>query len=364
MMTNKRIIISGGGTGGHIFPAIAIADALKQRWPDVDLLFVGASNRMEMQKVPAAGYRIKGLWISGLQRRLTIKNLLFPLKLVVSLIQSYVVLLKFKPDFALGTGGFASGPLLYAATQRNIPSLIQEQNSFPGITNKFLSKRVELICVAYKNMTRFFPESKLVFTGNPVRKNLTVQIDSVQSKTSYGFNPSAPVLFIVGGSLGSKRINELIQDKILFFKESNYQILWQCGELYSAQYGIYDNGASIRVVDFIKDMSSAYAAADVIISRAGALAVSELCLIAKPVIFIPSPNVAEDHQTKNAQSLVAEGAALMIEERKLDSEFERQFLNLISDTELQRNLSANMKKLAKADAAERIVDEIEKLLAR
>ncbi len=364
MMTNKRIIISGGGTGGHIFPAIAVADALKLRWPDVDLLFVGASDRMEMQKVPAAGYPIKGLWISGLQRRLTLKNLLFPLKLVVSLIQSYVVLLKFKPDFALGTGGFASGPLLFAATQKNIPSLIQEQNAFPGITNKFLSKRVQLICVAHKDMTRFFPESKLVFTGNPIRKNLTEQIDSGQSKQSYGFNPSVPVLLVVGGSLGSKRINELIHDKILFFKESNYQLLWQCGELYCAQYSKYDNGANIRVVDFIKDMSSAYAAADVIISRAGALAVSELCLIAKPVIFIPSPNVAEDHQTKNAQSLVVEGAALMIEEPKLEDEFERQFLNLISDTEMQRNLSVNMKKLAKADAAERIVDEIEKLLTR
>jgi UDP-N-acetylglucosamine--N-acetylmuramyl-(pentapeptide) pyrophosphoryl-undecaprenol N-acetylglucosamine transferase len=361
-MTNKRIIISGGGTGGHIFPAIAIADALKQRWPDVDLLFVGASDRMEMQKVPAAGYRIKGLWISGLQRRLTLKNLLFPLKLVVSLMQSFIVLLRFKPDFAVGTGGFASGPLLYVATQKNIPSLIQEQNSFPGITNKFLAKRVQSICVAYQHMARYFPVSKLVLTGNPIRKNLTVQTDSTQSKLSFGFNPSAPVLLIVGGSLGAKRINELIQDKILFFKESNYQILWQCGELYHSQYRIYDNGSNICVADFIKDMSVAYAAADVIISRAGALAVSELCLVAKPVIFIPSPNVAEDHQTKNAQSLVEAEAALMIKERDLDSEFEKEFLNLISDAERQKNFSANMKKLAKTDAAERIVDEIEKLL--
>mgnify|MGYP000324083185 CR=1 FL=1 len=361
-MTLKKIIISGGGTGGHIFPAIAIADALQQRWPDVDVLFVGASNRMEMQKVPAVGYRIKGLWVSGLQRRLTVKNLLFPVKLMVSLVQSLIVLLQFKPDVAIGTGGFASGPLLFVATLKNMPSLIQEQNSFPGITNKFLANRVNAICVAYPKMDRFFPKSKVLFTGNPIRKNLTVASDPAQSKINFGFDPSAPVLLVLGGSLGAKRINELLQDKALFIKESNYQILWQCGELYYSQYQLYSNGSNIRVVDFIKDMGQAYAAADIIISRAGALAVSELCVVGKPVIFIPSPNVAEDHQTKNAQSLVDAGAAMMIKEKDLATQFEPSFHQLISDVELQNTLRLNMKKLAKTDAAERIVDAIEKLV--
>lgn len=361
-MTKQKIIISGGGTGGHIFPAVAIADAFKKRWADVDVLFVGASDRMEMQKVPAAGYPIRGLWISGLQRRLTVKNLLFPIKLIVSLVQSWIIVLRFKPDFAVGTGGFASGPLLFVATLMGVPSLIQEQNSFPGITNKFLASRVKSICVAYANMERFFPSSKMKFTGNPIRQNLTVMADTAESKRKYGFDPSLPVLLVVGGSLGAKRINELIVDKKSCIESSNYQILWQCGELYYDRYQILDNGKSIRVVDFIKDMSIAYAAADIIISRAGAIAVSELCVVAKPVIFIPSPNVAEDHQTKNAQSLVDTEAAVMIVEPNLDAEFETVFESLVVDKKRQEMLCINMRKLAITDAAERIVDEIENLL--
>ncbi|MFB9051472.1 undecaprenyldiphospho-muramoylpentapeptide beta-N-acetylglucosaminyltransferase [Formosa undariae] len=363
MSKKYHIILSGGGTGGHIYPAIAIANELKQRFPDAQFLFVGAKDRMEMEKVPQAGFDIKGLWISGIQRELTLKNLMFPFKLISSLFGARKIIKKFKPDVVIGTGGFASGPLLQMASGKGIPSLIQEQNSFPGITNKLLSKKVQKICVAYDGLERFFPEHKIIKTGNPVRQDLLdIQSKTEEAKAFFKLVPEKKTLLILGGSLGSRRINELIEKEIDYLQTRNVQIIWQCGKLYYDKYKINSHTKNVQVHAYLNNMDFAYAAADVIISRAGASSVSELCIVGKPVIFIPSPNVAEDHQTKNAMAVVKEDAAILIQEQDLDVDFENKFSQLIESKEKQHALGENIKKLALVNATKDIADEVEKLL--
>lgn len=362
-MKKLKFILSGGGTGGHIYPAIAIANELKSRFPSAEFLFVGAQDKMEMQKVPQSGYSIEGLWIAGLQRKLTLQNAMFPLKLVNSLWKSRKIIKKFKPDVVIGTGGFASGPLLQVANSLNIPTVIQEQNSYPGITNKLLSKKANAICVAYENLERFFPKDKIVFTGNPVRQDI-LDIDSKRSEALSYFNldENKKTLLIIGGSLGARRINQLIAKELDFLRNNNLQIFWQCGNLYMADYKHFSEIENVQVVSFIDRMDLIYAAADFVISRAGASSVSELCLVGKPTIFIPSPNVAEDHQTKNAKAIVDKNGALLIKESELDEKFESVFNKLIHDENLQKSLSENMKKLAKPNATKDIVEQIVKLI--
>ncbi len=362
-MSNYKFILSGGGTGGHIYPAIAIANELKSRYPDAEFLFVGASDRMEMDKVPQAGYKIEGLWISGIQRKLTLKNLMFPFKLMTSLLRSRKIIKTFKPDVVIGTGGFASGPLLQMATSKGIPSLIQEQNSYPGITNKLLGKKVDTICVAYDGLEKFFPKEKLKLTGNPIRKDLlAVKGKHIEGKDVFKLIHSKHTLLVLGGSLGARRINELIEANLAFFEEQNVQLIWQCGKLYYDRYKQHNDLKYVQVHAFLNNMDMAYAAADVIISRAGAISVSELCIVGKPTIFIPSPNVAEDHQTKNAQAVADKNAAILIKESDLDSDFQNHFSELISNEEKQSELSTNIETLALVNATNAIVDEVEKLL--
>lgn len=364
-MKKLKFILSGGGTGGHIYPAIAIANELKSRFPDAEFLFVGAKDKMEMQKVPQAGYKIIGLWIAGLQRRLTFDNTLFPIKLLSSLLKSRTIISDFKPDVVIGTGGFASGPLLQVAAIAGIPTVIQEQNSFPGITNKLLSKRANKICVAYENLERFFPKGKMILTGNPIRQDL-IDIESKRAEAIQYFNLDAnkKTLLVLGGSLGARRINQLIAKEILAFSAQNVQVIWQCGKLYFEEYKHFSDNENIQVLSFIDRMDLVYAAADIVISRAGASSVSELCVVGKPVIFIPSPNVSEDHQTKNALAIVEKNGALMIKENELDTQFNTVFNNLLSNENLQKELSENIKKLAKVNATKDIVDEIVKLLGK
>lgn len=360
-----KIILSGGGTGGHIYPAIAIANELKARHPKAELLFVGAKDRMEMEMVPKAGYKIIGLWISGIQRKLTIKNLMFPFKLISSLWKARKIIKNFKPDVSIGTGGFASGPLLKVATSLGIPSLIQEQNSYPGITNKLLSKKVDKICVAYDNLDRFFPPEKLIKTGNPVRQDLLDIQDKLDEGMEYfGLQKGKQTLLVLGGSLGSKRINQLIQKEIDYFLTNNIQVIWQCGKLYYEAYKLDGHNKHIKLHAYLNRMDLAYAVADFIISRAGASSVSELCIVGKPVIFIPSPNVAEDHQTKNALSVSGKEAALLIKEEDLDVDFENKFTQLIKSKEKQDLLGNNIKKLALINATKQIADEVDKLLKK
>ncbi|WP_417290336.1 undecaprenyldiphospho-muramoylpentapeptide beta-N-acetylglucosaminyltransferase [Corallibacter sp.] len=364
-MSAYKIILSGGGTGGHIYPAIAIANELKSRFPDAKFLFVGAKDKMEMEKVPQAGYQIEGLWISGIQRELTLKNLSFPFKLVSSLLRARKIVNYFKPDIAIGTGGFASGPLLQIATTKKIPSLIQEQNSYPGITNKLLSKKANKICVAYDGLERFFPENKIVKTGNPVRQDL-LDVDTKREEAikAFSLKRDKKTLLVLGGSLGARQINKLIKKELDFIQTHNMQVIWQCGKLYYDKYKIYNNTKDVQVHAFINNMDYAYAAADVIISRAGAISVSELCIVGKPVIFIPSPNVAEDHQTKNALSVVEKQAGMMIKEADLEVDFQNKFSQLMASPEKQAELSKNIKSLALVNATKEIVDEVEKLLKK
>ena len=362
-MKKLKFILSGGGTGGHIYPAIAIANELKSRFPDAEFLFVGAKDKMEMQKVPQAGYQIKGLWIAGLQRRLTFDNALFPIKLISSLLKAKKIIKEFKPDVVIGTGGFASGPLLQMANSAGIPTVIQEQNSFPGITNKLLSKKANAICVAYENLEQFFPKEKMILTGNPVRQDL-IDIASKREEAIQYFNLDAnkKTVLVLGGSLGSRRINQLIAKEIDNFIANNVQVIWQCGKFYFEEYKHFNDNKNVQVLSFIDKMDLVYAAADVIISRAGASSVSELCIVGKPVIFIPSPNVAEDHQTKNAKAIVDKKGAILIKESDLDSQFNTVFNNLLSDENLQKELTLNIKSLAKPNATNEIVDEIVKLI--
>ena len=359
-----KILLSGGGTGGHIYPAIAIANEIKKRYPKADFLFVGAKDRMEMEKIPQEGYKIIGLNISGIQRSLSIRNLTFPFKLIQSLLKANKIIKNFKPNIVIGTGGFASGPVLYMASKRDIPSLIQEQNSYPGITNKILAKNTKKICVAYDNLDKFFPSEKIVKTGNPVREDLLKIADKREKAIQfYGLNKNKKTLVILGGSLGAKVINKTIENNLENLLKEEIQILWQSGKLYYEIYKKHNSKNDVQVVDFVKDMDLLYAAADVIVSRAGAGTISELCIVGKPVIFIPSPNVAEDHQTKNALSVVKNNAAIMVKEMELDS-FNNQVVSLLNNKEKQNELSKNIKSMALPNATSTIVDEVEKIIKK
>ena len=363
-MKPYNILISGGGTGGHIYPAIAIANEIKVRYPDANFLFVGAKDRMEMEKVPQAGYDIKGLWISGVQRKLTIDNLSFPFKLISSLWGARKIIKQFKPDIAIGTGGFASGPTLIVAGRKGIPTLIQEQNSFPGITNKLLSKRANKICVAYDHLGRFFPLDKIVKTGNPVRQDLlTIYSKEKEAKGFFKLHKANKTILVLGGSLGARKINQLVESNLEFFKKQEVQIIWQCGKLYFDEYKKYNDLKDVQVHQFVNRMDLAYAASDIIISRAGASSVSELCIVGKPVIFIPSPNVAEDHQTKNAKTIADKHGAILLKESELET-FPIVFETLLKDRGKQEHLSENIKELALPGATTDIVNEIEKLLKK
>ena len=363
-MANK-FIISGGGTGGHIYPAVAIANELKAQFPDATFLFVGAKDKMEMQKVPQAGYKIEGLWIAGLQRKITVQNAMFPIKLASSLLKSFFILKRFKPDVVIGTGGFASGAVLKVASMLGIPTVIQEQNSYPGITNKLLAKKANSICVAYENLERFFPKEKLHFTGNPVRQDLMEVASKKEEAIAYfKLDASKKTLLILGGSLGARRINQLIEKELDFLLQLDFQIIWQCGKHYLNEYSKYNEKENVEVTAFIDRMDLVYAAADVVISRSGASSVSELCIVGKPTIFIPSPNVSEDHQTKNAKAIVERGAAILIKESNLDDEFKIVFEAIVKDQGKLQNLTENIKKLAKPNATKAIVEEIKKVLKK
>ncbi|MDX1333841.1 MAG: undecaprenyldiphospho-muramoylpentapeptide beta-N-acetylglucosaminyltransferase [Robiginitalea sp.] len=361
-MGSYRFLLSGGGTGGHIYPAVAIADELRQRHPDASFLFVGARDRMEMEKVPQAGYEIRGLRISGLERKISWKNLVFPFKLIASLMKANAIVREFKPHLVIGTGGFASGPTLRMAAARGVPCVLQEQNSFAGITNKWLAKKASRVFVAYEGMDRFFPPQTLRLTGNPVRSALTASApDPDKARTAMGLKVGKKTLLVLGGSLGARRINQLVEKELGFLQQKGIQILWQCGRGYFETYRKYES-ETVQVRAFIQDMGAAFAAADLIISRAGAGSVSELCLVGKPVLFIPSPNVAEDHQRKNAEAIVGRDAAVMLLESELDSDFEKTFGDLVSDPERMKLLGEHIKGLARPNATRDIVDEIERLL--
>ncbi|UUV22067.1 undecaprenyldiphospho-muramoylpentapeptide beta-N-acetylglucosaminyltransferase [Paenimyroides aestuarii] len=363
MKPNPRFIISGGGTGGHIYPAIAIANEIKAQIPAAEILFVGAQDKMEMQKVPAAGYAIKGLWISGIQRKITIDNALFPVKFLSSLLKSRKIIKEFKPDAVIGTGGFASGAVVKVAQQMNIPTVIQEQNSYPGITNKMLASKANAICVAYDGLSTYFKSNKIIKTGNPVRQDLlTIDTKRSEAQEFYGLNPDKKTVVILGGSLGARRINQLVEKELAFFKEQNVQVIWQCGKFYINDYKKHHNNEDVFVYDFIERMDLLFAAADVIVSRAGASSVSELAIVGKPVIFIPSPNVAEDHQTKNAKSITDKNAAVLLKETDLDQHFQEQMLRLLTNDQVAEALSKNIKMLALPNATKDIVNEIFKLV--
>lgn len=359
-MKLTRVIISGGGTGGHIFPALAIADEIKRRNPEVDLLFIGAQGKMEMEKVPQAGYRIVGLPIAGLQRKLTLKNLVLPFKILKSLTRAFLIIRRFKPQLVIGVGGYASGPTLQIAQFLGIPTLIQEQNSFPGKTNRILAKKARAICVAYPEMDRYFAAEKIKLTGNPVRANLIEDLAGLKTKAALFFDldPNKPTLFVMGGSLGAKTLNLAMKNALLLFDESQIQVLWQCGKSFEDELENIKTTLppSIKVFPFIQRMDYAYALATVIISRAGALSVSELTLVGKPAILVPSPNVAEDHQTKNARSLVDRSAAILVKDADAATELVTQAFDLLKDVERQQSLGAALSALALPNATCDIVD--------
>lgn len=356
-----RVIISGGGTGGHIFPAVAIADEIRSRYPNVKILFVGAAGRMEMEKVPQAGYEIIGLPIAGIQRKLTLSNLMVPFKLIKSIWKANKILNEFKPQAVIGVGGYASAAVLYAASGKGIPCLIQEQNSYAGLTNKWLSKKVKKICVAYEGMDKFFPKEKIVVTGNPVRKEIykAIGADKAQAKTSLGFEADLPLVLIVGGSLGARTINNSVQAGLEVFESKGIQVMWQTGKLYEANVA---GKKLVKASAFISDMCTAYTAADVVVSRAGALSVSELCLVGKAAILVPSPNVAEDHQTGNALALVKVGAAVMIKDADANAELVNKVVELSGKPDVIRQLEGKIGELSKPDALKNIVNEIETIL--
>lgn len=362
----ERVIISGGGTGGHIFPAIAIANEIKSQFPDVDILFVGAEGKMEMEKVPAAGYQIEGLPIAGLQRKISLSNLILPIKIINSLLKARSIIKRFNPQVVIGVGGYASGPTLQLANALKIPTVIQEQNSYPGKTNLWLSKKAAKICVAYDGLERFFPKSKIALTGNPVRTEVT-QIEGKRNESLefFGLSTEKKTLLVIGGSLGARTLNDSIEGQLQKLVDNNIQVIWQCGKFYAEELqnrwkdklpkGVWLN-------PFIFEMDKAYAAADVVVSRAGAISVSELCLIGKPVILVPSPNVAEDHQTKNAMALVEKGAAILVKDIEAREKLVDEVIALSADSEKQNELSAAISKMAKPDATKEIVSEILKVI--
>lgn len=365
MNKKKKIIISGGGTGGHIFPAISIANALKEQENDMEILFVGACDRMEMQLVPKAGYKIEGLPVMGLQRRLSLQNISFILKLIRSLRKAKKIIKSFQPDAVVGVGGYASGPVIRIATRYKIPSLIQEQNSYAGITNRLLAKRVDKICVAYDNMDKYFPKGKIEFTGNPVRQDILAPIDKKKALAKFGLVSDKKVVLILGGSLGARTINTSVINGLSKIAASEIQILWQTGKYYYEEaYEKVENMSvnQVKVNDFINNMDMAYAVADLVISRAGASTISELCLVGKPCVLVPSPNVAEDHQTKNALALVNKNAAVLVPDLDCENELIDRVLLLINDNETLSQLSDNISKLAVKDSAKRIANELFKLI--
>lgn len=353
---NLKVIIAGGGTGGHVFPAIAIANAIRSKVYNARILFVGAKGRLEMQKVPAAGYHIIGLNISGLQRRITWKNLLVPLKLIDSLIRSKNIVKRYKPDVVIGVGGYASGPLVRAAAKQGIPTLIQEQNSYAGLTNKLLAKRVNKICVAYEGMERFFPAEKIYLTGNPVRDDILKAFDKKQTALKF-FNLSneKKVVLVVGGSLGARSMNEAIKESIKELTDNDLQIIWQTGKFFFSQAkNVSDGKKGISVYEFIDRMDLAYAASDLVVSRAGAIAVSEICALQKPAILVPSPYVAEDHQTRNAMALVNINAAVLVADKDARDKLGTAILDLIFDENKIYKLKESIARMSYHDAASNI----------
>ena len=362
-----RVIVSGGGTGGHIFPAVSIANAVKAEHPDADILFVGAEGRMEMQRVPAAGYKIIGLPIAGFDRKNLLKNVVVLYKIAKSQWKARKIIKDFKPHVVVGVGGYASGPTLKTAGQMGIPTLIQEQNSYAGVTNKLLAKSAKKICVAYDGMERFFPADKIIKTGNPVRQNLLdAKVTKEEATKSFGLDPQKRTVLVIGGSLGARTVNESILQHLEEIRSSKaVQFIWQTGKYYSQEIGEalakeapVDN---MKVMDFISNMDNAYMAADLVISRAGASSISELCLLKKPCILVPSPNVAEDHQTKNAQALSTKGAAIFVKDSDARNELIPLALKTVMDDAQLSSLSENVGKLAYHDSAKRIADEVYKL---
>ena len=367
-MSQYKIIISGGGTGGHIFPAIAIANAIKEKYPDSNLLFVGALGKMEMEKVPAAGFKIIGLPIVGLQRKLTLKNLKFPLMLLKSMFKARKIVKDFKPDVVVGVGGYASGPLLRAATSLGVPALVQEQNSYPGITNKLLANRVQKICVAYSNMERYFPLEKVMLTGNPVRQDIkNLEAKRIRGIEHFGLDPNKKTVLVVGGSLGARTINHAIDAGVEEFVKNDIQLVWQTGKLYvdeAAKTVAKYEGKGIKTMPFISKMDYAYAVADVVVSRAGAMSVSELSIAKKPTIFVPLPSAAEDHQTKNAMALVNNNAALLVKDSEAKETLMVTLMDLVKNEEAQQKISTNVGRLAFTDSANIIAAEVLKLAKR
>jgi UDP-N-acetylglucosamine--N-acetylmuramyl-(pentapeptide) pyrophosphoryl-undecaprenol N-acetylglucosamine transferase len=368
LQKHRRVIISGGGTGGHIFPAISIANALRKIDPETEILFVGAEGRMEMEKIPAAGYKIIGLPVAGLYRSLTLKNFTVLIKLLKSLNKAKKVIREFNPDVVVGVGGYASGPVLRQAGRMGIPTLIQEQNSYAGVTNKLLAKKASVICVAYDGMEKYFPSEKIKKTGNPVRQNFD-NLESLRDEAIAFFNlkKEFPVILVLGGSLGAGSINNSLSGNINILRDSDCQWLWQTGKYYyenvKALVSLSFSG-NISVNDFINRMDYAYAAADIIVSRAGAGTISELCLVGKPVILIPSPNVAEDHQTKNAEALSTKEAAMLITDKKASKVLVEEAIKLIADKARRVKFSENIVKMADRDADIRIAEEVLKLAGK
>ena len=361
-----RVVISGGGTGGHIFPAIAIADEIKRRNPEVEILFVGAVGKMEMERVPKAGYSIEGLPIVGLQRKLTFSNFLLPFKLFNSLLKARRIIKNFKPQLVIGVGGYASGPTLKMAQLLSIPTVIQEQNSFPGKTNILLSKKASLICTAYTNLEQFFSKEKIRLTGNPVRQELSnIKTSKEDALEVFGLSSTQKTALVIGGSLGAKTLNDAMLKNLEQISNGQLQFIWQCGKGYIDQINqsISKVPEQIKLMPFISQMDAAYAAADVVVSRAGALSVSELCLVGKPVILVPSPNVSEDHQTKNAMALVSADSAMLIRDTDAREDLVPVLYALVENEEKKMELSSNIKALAKPNATEDIVDACETLLS-
>ena len=361
----NRVVISGGGTGGHIFPAIAIADEIKRRNPKVDILFVGAEGKMEMERIPQAGYLIEGLPIVGFQRKFSFSNFLLPFKLLRSLLKARHIIRQFKPQLVIGVGGYASGPTLKIAQLLGIPTVIQEQNSFPGKTNILLSKKANLICTAYVNLEQFFSKDKIKLTGNPVRQELSnIQITKETAIEGFGLSPLHKTVLVIGGSLGAKTLNDSMLKNIEYISNEKLQFIWQCGKGYVDQINasIKDIPEQIKLMPFISNMDAAYAAADVVVSRAGALSVSELCLVGKPVILVPSPNVSEDHQTKNAMALVGNDSALLVSDVDSREKLIPALYALVENEDKKTKLSQNISALAKPNATKDIVDACETLI--
>lgn len=367
-MNRPRIIISGGGTGGHIFPAISIANSIRKIRPDAEILFVGAIGKMEMEKVPAAGYRIVGLPVAGLQRKLTLKNLSLPFKVIGSICRARGIIREFKPDVAVGVGGFASAPLLWSAERMGIPCLIQEQNSFAGLTNKIVSKRARRICTAYEGMERFFPADKIILTGNPIRGEIRrySEEDKKEGWNLYGLDPAKKTIFIVGGSLGCGTLNRAMRRWVEERGESaGYQVIWQCGKFYKEGVDEFMKGRKVGnlfYTDFIGRMDLAYAVADVVVSRAGAGTISELCVAGKATIFVPSPNVAEDHQTHNAMALVGKGAGLLVKDSEAVERLIGEMESLLEDDARRTSFEENILTLGKKDASDVIAREVLNLI--